>query len=168
MEIINNFGFEPILFVAQIINFLIIYWILKRFLYKPILKLLEERKHKIAQGLKHAEEAEKRLLEATESEEKILKKAQSDAKKMVDTALAEAENQRVIAETETKKQVAEMIKDARDQIKNESETASKNLESQVAKLAIAFLEKSTKDLFDESEQANIMKSALKKIKNNDK
>src|SRR5437870_10658982 len=57
MEILKNFGFEPILFIAQIVNFVIIYLILKKFLYKPVLKLLKDRKQTIAGGLKQAEES---------------------------------------------------------------------------------------------------------------
>lgn len=168
MEILNNFGFEPILFVAQIVNFLVIYLVLKKFLYKPILRLLDERKKKISDGLKNAEEAEKRLLEATEKEEKILKKAQTDAKKMMTTVIEESENQRALMLAETKKQVEEMIKDARDQIENDTAIAAKKLESQVSKIAIEFLEKSTNNLFDDNEQEIIMKKAIKKIKNHDK
>jgi F-type H+-transporting ATPase subunit b len=164
MEILNDFGFEPILFVAQIINFIIIFWLLKKFLYKPVLKLLEERKHKIESGLKNAEEAEKKLLEAVEKEENILRKAQTEAKKMIDEAIKEADEQRIRAEESTKQQVALMLKDARDQIKEESSAASRKLESQVGKLAVEFLEKSVKDLFGEKEEKAIMKTALKKIK----
>ena len=43
MEILNNFGFQPTLFIAQIVNFLILAYVFKRFLYKPILKTLKDR-----------------------------------------------------------------------------------------------------------------------------
>ena len=82
MEILNNFGFEPILFFAQIVNFLIIYLVLKKFLYKPLLKVLNDRKHKIEEGLKSAEESNRLLKETIDKEQEILKNAQLDAKKV--------------------------------------------------------------------------------------
>ena len=57
MEIIKNFGVEPVLLVAQIINFLIILFILKKFLYKPVLDTLKKREDSIKEGLKQAEES---------------------------------------------------------------------------------------------------------------
>jgi F-type H+-transporting ATPase subunit b len=164
MEILGNFGFEPILFVAQIANFLIIFWVLKKFLYKPVLKILDERKEKIEKGLKDAEEAEKRLLDASEKEEQILKKAQSDAKKLIEESISVAEDHRAQKELETKKQVAEMINTAREQIKEETNIASKKLEEQVGRLAVEFLEKSTKGIFNDKEQQEVIKEAIKKMK----
>lgn len=164
MEILNNFGFDPILFFAQIVNFLIIFWLLKRFMYKPVLKILDARSAKIAKGIKDAEISEKKLAETIEKEEKILKKAQLDAKKLLDETIKESEEKRVRSEEETKKQVAEMIKDAKAQIKEESQIASKTLEAQVAKLAVEFLEKSTEGLFGDKEQQAILNKARKNIK----
>ncbi|HVF69376.1 MAG TPA: F0F1 ATP synthase subunit B [Xanthomonadales bacterium] len=166
MEILKNFGFEWTLFAAQIVNFLIIFWLLKKFLYKPVLKLLGERKKKIEDGLKNAEKAEKLLAETVQREEEILKKAQSEAKKLLDEARTQRETMLIQSEAETKKQVAKMISDARDQIQFEATGASKKLEIQVSKLAIEFLEKSLKGLFGDKEQEIVMRSALKKIKNN--
>lgn len=164
MEILENFGFNSILFFAQIFNFLIIFWVLKKFMYKPVLKILDERKNKIEEGLKNAEEAEKRLLNAAEKEEQILKKAQADAKKIIDETIKESESHRAKSEEETKKHIAEMVKDARLQIAEESRIASKKLETEVVNMAVLFLEKSTKGLFGDKEQETILKEAKKKIK----
>lgn len=164
MEILYNFGFEPILFFAQIVNFLIIFFLLKKFMYKPLLKVLHDRKKKIEEGLKNAEEAEKRLAESVQKEEEILRKAQIEAKKLMDEALSQKELMLKEAEDETKEKVASMIADATSQIREETKVASQNLEKQVSKLAIEFLEHSIKGLFGEKEQKEIMKSALSKIK----
>jgi len=75
MEIFNQFGINPLLLLAQVVNFAVLLFILKRFLYKPILKVLEERKKRIEESLKNAEEIEKRLVETAELEEEILAKS---------------------------------------------------------------------------------------------
>ncbi len=84
MEILNQFGINPILLVAQVVNFLVLLFILKRFLYKPILKVLGERKQKIEDSLKNAEAIEKRLSLTNEDAEKILAKVLKQAQEILD------------------------------------------------------------------------------------
>jgi F-type H+-transporting ATPase subunit b len=50
MEILNQFGLDWKLFIAQIVNFLVIAYIFKRFLYKPILDALHKRNDAIKKG----------------------------------------------------------------------------------------------------------------------
>ncbi len=73
MEIIKNFGLNPILLAAQIVNFLIIFFILKKFLYKPVLNVLNKRQVTIKEGLKQAEEARVKLEKVVIEEKDILK-----------------------------------------------------------------------------------------------
>ncbi|MBU2632677.1 F0F1 ATP synthase subunit B, partial [Patescibacteria group bacterium] len=47
MEIVKQFGLDPVLLVAQIVNFLILLFILKKLLYKPVLELLKKREDTI-------------------------------------------------------------------------------------------------------------------------
>lgn len=133
-------------------------------MYKPVLKLLDERKKKISEGLKQAEESARILEQTTQKEEQILKKTQIESKKLLDEAREQREAMMLQSTEETKKQVEKMISDARNQIKQESDEASKNLELQVSKLAIEFLEKSLKGLFSDKEQELVMKNAMEKMK----
>lgn len=165
MEILNNFGFEWILFFAQIVNFLIIYWLLKKFLYKPVLKLLEDRKRKITEGLRQAEESAKLLEETIQKEERLIKNAQTESKKIIDEARAQRDEVFKKTEEETKRKVELMLTEARNQIREETSLAEKRLESNVSRLAIEFLEKSLTGLFSDKEQEVVMKNAIKKLKN---
>src|SRR3989344_2501397 len=79
MEILKNFGFEPVFFTAQIINFLILFFVFKRFLYKPILKILKDRTNAIEKGLRDTESARVALEEAEAQKEKIIAQAHDAA-----------------------------------------------------------------------------------------
>lgn len=164
MQILDTFGFEPILFLAQIVNFLIIFFLLKRFLYQPMLKILEDRKRTISDGLRHAEEADKRLQETIEKEEKILKKAQEEARKLIEEA--KQQQVQIMQETEekTKARLEEMLRDARQQITFETTQVEKRLTTHVSALAIQFLQHSAQELFGSEEQDLVMKNAIKKLK----
>lgn len=163
MEILGNFGFEPILFLAQIVNFLIIFFLLKRFLYKPMVKMLDERKKTIADGLKFAEEADKKLQETIEKEETILKKAQQEARKLIEETKVEQEEFMRKTEESAHLRVEKMLQDAREQINFETAEAEKRLSAQVSRLAVQFLQQAVGDLFGSQEQEMIMKNALKKL-----
>jgi len=167
MEIIKNFGLDPILLGAQIINFLIIFFILKRFAYKPILDILKKRENSISEGLKQAEEGKKVLDEALGKEKKILQNVQKRAEKIIEDAKNQSiEIQKEAAEN-TKKQVESMITTAREQMIRESKEAEKKIAVKVSELAVEFLQKSMQNVFDDKEQKELTQAALKKIRKAD-
>ncbi len=164
MEIVKNFGVNPILLAAQIINFLIVFFVLKKFLYKPILELLNKRQTTIKEGLKQAEEARIRLEKVVIEEKNILKNAQLHAKKIIEDSKEEAIEITKQINDNTKKQTEKMLKNAKDQIIRESLEAEKRLAVNTSKLAVSFLQKALSDFFSSKEQKEVVSNALKKIK----
>ena len=102
----EQFGFNTSLFISQLISFLIVAFLLHRFAYKPILKVLEQRREEIAKGLANAEEIKKQLAQAEVSRQKTLSDANTQANKLIEEARAvaakvqEQETQRAIATAE--------------------------------------------------------------------
>lgn len=90
MDILNQFGVQPVLLAAQVVNFLILLFILKKFLYKPILKVLDERKKRIEDSLKNAEEIERRLQQTHEQSERIIAKTLKESQRILDETNAQA------------------------------------------------------------------------------
>ena len=66
MEIFQTFGINWVLVIGQIINFLIILYILKRYLYKPLFNVLKKRQELAKESVKNAENSEKALESAKE------------------------------------------------------------------------------------------------------
>jgi F-type H+-transporting ATPase subunit b len=164
MEIIKEFGVDPILLAAQIVNFLIILFIFKRFLYKPILNILQKREETIKEGLKKAEEAQILYEKTAEKEKELLKKAQKEASLILGEAKKEAQVIMEQNESKIKQQTEKMIKEAQAQIQDETRKAQKMLTENISKLAIAFLEKSLKGIFSPKDQEEVIARAIKKIK----
>ncbi len=164
MELLKTFGFDPVLLVAQVINFLIIFYILKRFLYKPILEMLKKRAESVKEAFKQAEEA-RLLLEDSEIKEKeILKRARLTAEQIIKDAKVQAQEEGSVALENSKKQAERLIKDAKRQIELEEKETEKKLTTYVSTLAIELLTKSSKDLFSQKEQKDITANALRKLK----
>ncbi|MFI5205711.1 MAG: ATP synthase F0 subunit B, partial [Candidatus Paceibacterales bacterium] len=91
MQIAQQFGIEPILLLAQIVNFLIILFVLKKFFYKPIVKMLEERKTKIKESMVNADLIETRLKETEQKSAAILESARKNAQELMEDAKSQAQ-----------------------------------------------------------------------------
>src|ERR1700704_2478577 len=105
-ETAETFGFDWKIFLSQVISFILVALVLRRFAYKPILAVLEERRQRIAEGLLNAEKIKQELAEAEKRYAEILAKANVQAQKMINEAressahLAERKQQEAIAAAE--------------------------------------------------------------------
>ena len=164
MEIFKNFGFDPILLIAQIVNFLIILFLLKKLLYKPVLDMLKKRKDDIEKGVKDAEEGRLTLEKALEEEKKILRKAQEQSKKIIDDASSQAMIIASDIEQNSRKQAEKILNDTKIQIAQEAKETEKRLAQDVSKLSIEFLSTSLKEIFGEKEEKLIIEKTIKRLK----
>lgn len=163
MEVLQNFGFNPTLLGAQIVNFLIILFLLRKFLYKPVLDLLKTREDTISEGLKKAQENQK-LLEKTQKEEQIiLKNAQIQAKKMLDDAKNQALAIIKDSQDSAKNQAERIIEEARFQISQEARNAEERIMGNIGKFSVEMLEKALSGFVNDDAQDDIVKKAIKQL-----
>lgn len=78
-ELISQLGVDWRSLVGQAINFLLLLIVLRLFVYKPVIKILKDRKSKIEEGLVKAAEADRRLGEMAIKEKERMKKAEEEA-----------------------------------------------------------------------------------------
>src|SRR5438132_11095883 len=83
-ETADTFGWNWKLFLSQVISFCIVAFLLRRFAYKPILAVLEDRRRKIEEGQLNAEKIRKELAEAEKRYQEIDSKANDDAQRTID------------------------------------------------------------------------------------
>jgi F-type H+-transporting ATPase subunit b len=142
----EQLGIEPNLLLAQIVNFLIILFVLSKLLYKPVLGMLEKRKKEITAGLELTEKMRAEEEKMTVRKEKLLEEARKEARNIVEGGKKEAEaeahdiveaaheaSQGIIAKG--KEEVGElragMEKDVRKAAVNIAQAMTKQLLSQV-------------------------------------
>src|SRR5436305_13629215 len=82
----ETFGWDPRLFFSQVVSFVIVALLLRRFAYKPILNVLEQRRRRIEEGQFNAEKIKRQLDEAEKRYSETLAKATADAQKIIDEA----------------------------------------------------------------------------------
>ena len=165
MDFLKNLGFDPVMLGAQILNFLIIFFLLKRFLYKPVLGMLKKRQDTIADGIKQAEKAQETLEKTIEQEKKILTKAQTEAKLIIEEARIKSLEVSKEIEENTKKDTEKMISQAKEVIGQETIKAEGKLTQKISVIAADLLTKALEGVFDEKQQKQILDKTLSKIKN---
>src|SRR5579859_1381471 len=163
MEIIKNFGLDPYLTIAQIVNFLVILYVLKRFLYPPLFNALKKRQNLVKQTVLNAEEGKQALEKAHLEEKAIIKKAKETA----DTIIKDAKDQalRVIGQAEAgaKKITETMLQEAKLQIIHETKEAEIQLSRHVSRLSLELLRQSITNIFTQEEQEEIMEKAIQEL-----
>ena len=163
MEILNNFGIQPTLLFAQIVNFVIILYLLKRFFYKPILKVLDERKKKIEESLRNADLIETKLQKTDENSKKIIADSQIQAQNLIQDARRETERIGEKAALEARKTIEQALVDAKIQIEAERESMQKKIERETLDLVVAVVKKVLKRNLKPQEKQALTSSAVREI-----
>lgn len=163
MEIFEQFGVQPVLLAAQAVNFLVLLFILKKFLYGPVLRVLEERKKRIAQSLKEAEEIEKKLAKTEEDRQKTLQKALDEAQRLIDDATKSA-NQ-IVSEARGKavKDMEEIMKKGQEAVRLEKEKMRQEIRQELGELVAISLEKVVKKSLNLKDQKRLIQETLKEV-----
>lgn len=102
--IATTFGLDGPHFIAQVISFSIVTFLLYKFAYHPILALLSDRRQRIADGLANAEKIKAELARTEAMQREVLEKANAQANKLIEEARAAAAR---VQETETQKAIAQ-------------------------------------------------------------
>lgn len=140
-QLIQAFGIDIKLITVQIINFVVLVAALSYFLYKPVLKMLQDREDKIAQGIKDAEAAAGAKASAEEEKQTILSEAHSEAEAVATKAKTFADEKAEAIVAEAKAKADSVIGDAETKSTEIKAQAKKESEAEIAKLAVLAAEK---------------------------
>src|SRR5258708_39912390 len=91
MDVGEQFGVYWPNVIAQIILFFIVYFVLSRFAFKPIMAMLEERRRRIEEGQINAEKIKQQLAEAQAKYEETLARANAEAQRLIEEVKATGE-----------------------------------------------------------------------------
>ncbi len=146
--------------IAQVANFFVLLVILRLTLYKPILKMLDERKQKIAEGLNAAEIARAEAASAQANIQVQLDAARKDGQEIV----ANAQNIATRIQADAREQAARdreaALERARNEIQLERDRAIAELRSEFASIAVSAAEKVINQSLDRQAHQRIIDEAL--------
>jgi len=161
----DAFGVDLPKLLFQVINFLLLLYLLNRFLFKPVLKLLDEREARIKKGLEDAEAAARDRELAKAEREAALDEARKEAQAMVARANKIAEDSRAEILAEAKEQAEKVTARAREEITAEKERAMSELRATVADLALQAAGRLVRSEMDGPTQRRLVEDFLKEVRN---
>ncbi|WP_299332684.1 F0F1 ATP synthase subunit B [uncultured Psychroserpens sp.] len=164
-KLINDFSFG--LFIWQIVLFLLLLLLLRKFAWKPILKAVEDRETGIKTALDSAENAKREMENLQADNQKLLQDARLEREAMLKEA-RELKNKMIEdAKDEASSQANKIIEQAQAAIASEKQAAISDLKAQVANLSVEIAEKVVKDeLSNKDKQLKLVESMLDDAKLN--
>lgn len=164
-KLINDFSYG--LFFWQLILFVGLIFVLRKFAWKPILNAVNEREEGIKDALAQAENARKEMQNLTADNERILKEARNEREELLKDARSIRENMIETAKGEAQLEAEKMINKAKESIESEKLAAIADLKKQVAELSIGIAEKLMKEqLASKDAQVKLIDNMLKDVKLN--
>ncbi|HLB32267.1 MAG TPA: F0F1 ATP synthase subunit B [Patescibacteria group bacterium] len=134
-------GIDWKILVAQLINFLIIYFLLNRFAFKPLVKVLEERRRKVGKSIETAKKIEEEKIALDRKVTQALAKARSEAQAMIIQTENTLKTERAKGRAETEAHTAQMVGEARAQIKEYKANTQKELAREIGLLVVKATER---------------------------
>lgn len=133
---ISALGINAVGLAAQIINFTLLVLLLRAFLYKPVVRMLDQRAQRVKESMEQAEEVKLQLARTREDYAAEIKKARIDAQEVIAKAIGEGERLRQATRDEGKREAEAFLARARVQIERDRDEASRALRGEVASLAL--------------------------------
>ncbi len=150
----------PGLMIWTIVCFLIALYVLKRYAFGPIQKLIDERQQRIRRSLEEADNARDEARRLLEEHRKLIGEARGEAEEIRSVARQEADAQmrRVKDEAEADRQ--RRLEETRRQIDAETRRALEAIRTEVAELSLIAAEKVTRGALDDKDQRRLIDEAI--------
>lgn len=160
LETLSKVGFDWQVALANFVNFVIIFFILKKYAFGPIMKIINERQNKINQGLEEAEKARTNLLMSEETGKEYITNAKKDANSIIIEARQKGDN--IISEikNEATELKSNIIKEGEQQVEIKKNNLRKELEVETSEIIINGIEKILKNKLTKEQEQNYIESFL--------
>ena len=158
---IGALGVNPSAFVIQLLSFAIVFFLLKKFAFGPITKLLIERRKVIDDGVRMGIKMEKMRANQEEEIARTLKDARHEADQIIASAHKEAREILRDAEKSAQKKIDTMLEDGEVRVREEAAQARKQIEKELVGLVSEATEAVVGSKMDDKRDAELVKKALK-------
>jgi F-type H+-transporting ATPase subunit b len=149
--------------IAQVVLFVIVYFVLRKYAFGPIVAMLEERRRRIEEGQLNAEQIKRQLAAAQAKYEEIVARASAEAQRLIEEVrlsserLADQKRQEAITEAE------QILTKARDALVQERERTMEDLKHDFGRMVIETTAKVTTKVLTPEDQRRISEEAIREI-----
>jgi F-type H+-transporting ATPase subunit b len=164
MELISKLGIDWKLLVAQVINFLILLFVLKKFVFGPVLAKLEQRKGMIAKSVNDAKHAEDTLKDMETSRAQMLAATKKRTLEMLEEAANAAEKTKNSIVEAARAEAQAIFDQGKLQIAREKEKMLKEASDELGLMVVRAAEKIIEREFSPEDQKRLVSSAVEQFK----
>jgi F-type H+-transporting ATPase subunit b len=150
----------PGLMIWTIVCFLISLFVLKRYAFGPIQRIIDERRERIRRALDEADDARKQARTLLEEHRELLRGARAEAEEIRSIAKQEGDAQLRRVKEEAESERRRRLEDTRRQIQAETRRALEQIRAEVAELSLAAAEKVTRKALDDKDQRRLIDEAI--------
>lgn len=147
----------------QIVNFLILLFVLKAFAWKKLLKLLDDRRERIASEFKNIEEAKSAIADLKSDYQAKITNIDKEAREKIKEAIQEGKSMAEDIKKEAHQNAQKILETARGDIKYELTQAKEELKEKIINLTIQASEAVIQDKLSEDEDRKIIRNFLDKV-----
>lgn len=160
-SLISTFHVDLGLFIAQVVNFAIVFSVLYFFAFKPLVKVMSERSAKIDKSLREADEIEQRLAKSATEREEIIAAAKKQADLIIEEADKKGEARRAELLAKAKTDIGQVINDEKAKLVREKAETLKEIKKEVADLVVAAVEKVLDEKMTSDKDRELIKRLVK-------
>ena len=160
MEGFGKLGINLPLLIAFIINFVILFSLLGLFLYKPVMKMLDERSKRIKEGMERAEATKEEYARSEEEVKKLISKAREDGQALVGQATQIGERLKEEAKEGARKEAQAIVDRTRAELEEERDRIIDDLRREFVDISISAAEKVIKETLDKERHRKLIEEAL--------
>jgi F-type H+-transporting ATPase subunit b len=155
-----SLGINLPLLVVFIINFIVLFILLRLFLYKPVLKMLDERTKRTREGMELAEATRKEYEQAKGEVQKQIEKGRQEAQALIAQALQTGERLKEESREEATKQAQVIVDRTRGEMESERDKIIEGLRKEFVDIAISAAEKVIKETLDKEKHRKLIEETL--------
>ncbi|MCL4396432.1 MAG: F0F1 ATP synthase subunit B [Chloroflexi bacterium] len=153
-------GISANLLITQILNFVILFVLLRLILYKPILNMLDSRKQKIQESLEYAERVKREAAEQQKEFDRRLEEARREAQGAAAAAAQVGEKEREAILAQARDDARKLIEQAKGQIEYERKEMMSDLKEEVVRLSLLAAQKVVSQTLDEQTHRRLVSDFL--------
>jgi F-type H+-transporting ATPase subunit b len=165
MEILETLGINWGMLIAQIINFALLMTALTYFLYKPALRVIDERRERIRESMDNAAKLEQRVHDLEKDRKKRLKEIDAEALSLLEQARQQAESMKKEILDAARAEADTVLEKGRKQLDNERKKLLSDMQNTVIAASIQLSERILAREFSESDQKKMLQSLEQDVSN---
>ena len=155
-----DIGINLPLLIAFIVNFVILFALLSLFLYKPVMKILDERSKRIKESVERAEATKEEYARAGEEVKKLISKAREEGQVLVSQAALVGERLKEEAKEGARKEAQAIVDRTRAELEEERDRIIDDLRREFVDISISAAEKVIKETLDKERHRRLIEETL--------